>query len=51
MKLGMEEILKNEQNETDVNSVECEIKVTYENINTTEAPIVPEEVYAAQILE
>ena len=51
MKFGMEEILKDEQNETSVNSVECEIKVTYENINTTEAPIVPEEVYAAQILE
>lgn len=51
MKLGMDEILKNEQSEATVNSVECEIKVTYENINSTKAPTVPEEVRAAQILE
>ncbi|WP_054743183.1 hypothetical protein [Cellulosilyticum ruminicola] len=52
MKIGMQEILESEESESTVNSVECEIKVTYKDINSTQAPIVPEEVYAAaQILE
>lgn len=51
MKIGLQEAFASEGSESLVNNVECELKVSYKDINSTKAPEVPSEIYDAQILE